>query len=97
MKNPIHKSIRAVALLLLSLVTMAGAVDVELQTDADTGEKYVNRPKTDTNVVSITAEDIANGITSFKVYDVGGKNGNFSRYNSYLSMWLSSFKEKKWI
>jgi hypothetical protein len=87
MKNSIHKLVGAAALLLLSLATMAGAADVELQTDAEMGEKYVNMPKTDTNVVSITAEDIANGITSFKVYDDGGKNGNFSRWaKGYLQL-----------
>ncbi len=78
MKNPIHKSIRAVALLLLSFATMASAIEVNLQTDDETGEKYVNMPVSGTDNLTITADDIANGITSFKVYDDGGKNGDFS-------------------
>ena len=58
--------------LLLSMTAQTTwAADVTLQ--ADNGTKYVNMPKTDTNTLTIPS-----GITSFKVYDDGGKDGNYS-------------------
>lgn len=73
-----HK-FRAFTLGLLAFVTVAGANQVTLQDDADAGEKYINMPSSGSDTLSINAEDIAGGITTFKVYDNGGKNGYFSR------------------
>ena len=47
---------------------------------------YVNMPVSGTNTLDL-AEYIANGVTSFKVYDDGGKDGNFASFvNGYLEM-----------
>ena len=53
-------------------VNAAWAADVTLQTDAQTGEKYVNMPKGKGYIT------IPEGVTSFKIYDDGGKDGNYS-------------------
>ena len=56
-----------------------------LQEDSD--GCYVNMPKTGTNSVNITAGDITNGLTSFKVYDDGGKSNDYSpNANGYLEL-----------
>ena len=58
--------------LLLSMTSQTTwAADVTLQ--ADNGTKYVNMPITGTNTLTIPS-----GITSFKVYDDGGKDDNYS-------------------
>ena len=68
-------------------VNAAWAADVTLQTDAQTGEKFVNMPATGTSTVNITSNDIANGITTIKVYDDGGKDGNYSwNADGYLAL-----------
>ena len=76
-RNPFYKTLQALALLLLALATMAGAA-TGLDTDPDTQELYVNMPVIGLNEVEITADDIANGLTSFMVYDDGGKSGDYS-------------------
>jgi hypothetical protein len=76
-RNPFYKTLQALALLLLALATMASAA-TGLDTDPDTQELYVNMPVSGTNTVEITAADIAGGLTTFKVYDDGGKSGDYS-------------------
>ena len=76
-RNPFYKTLQALALLLLALATMASAA-TGLDTDPDTQELYVNMPVIGLNEVEITADDIANGLTSFMVYDDGGKSGDYS-------------------
>ena len=74
----------AVTLLLMMLTTMtAWADDVNLAEDNDiaegtAGHYYVNMPATGTNTLTITAQDIADGKGTFKVYDDGGKSVNYS-------------------
>ena len=69
------------ATILLSLTAQpAWADDVTLQTDDDiaegtVGHYYVNMPATGTNTLTLTDATI----TSFKVYDDGGKDGNYSK------------------
>ena len=65
-------------------VNSAWAADVTLQTDAQTGEKYVNMPAEDTDELTISSEDIANGLTSFKVY--GGSYDDLDYRNLLLSV-----------
>ncbi|XME02180.1 YDG domain-containing protein [Lachnospiraceae bacterium C1.1] len=63
-----------------------------LQVDNDiaegtAGRYYVNMPTTGTNTLTITADDITAGKGAFKVYDDGGKNGNYSyKCNGYLTI-----------
>ena len=48
---------------------------------------FVNMPVTGTSTVNITADDIANGWTTFKVYDDGGKDENYSwNAEGYLTL-----------
>ena len=74
----------SLALLLMMLTTMtAWADDVNLSEDNDiavgtAGHYYVNMPATGTNTLTITADDIADGKGTFKVYDDGGKSGMYS-------------------
>ena len=75
----------AMTLLLVMLTTMtAWADDVNLAEDPDiavgtAGHYYVNMPSgTVTNTLTITADDIAAGKGTFKVYDNGGKGGQYS-------------------
>ena len=75
----------AMTLLLMMLTTMtAWADDVNLSEDNDiavgtAGHYYVNMPSgTVTNTLTITADDIAAGKGTFKVYDNGGKGGLYS-------------------
>ena len=85
-RNPFYKTLQALALLLLALATMASAA-TGLDTDPDTQELYVNMPVIGMKTVEITADDIANGLTSFMVYDDGGKEDNVSdNADSYLTM-----------
>ena len=83
----------SLALLLLVLTTMtAWAENVNLSEDPDitvgtAGHYYVNMPKTGTNTLTITAQDIADGKGTFKVYDDGGKSGYYSNdCNGYLTL-----------
>lgn len=63
----------SLALLLLMLTTMtAWAADVSLQQDGS--EWYVNMPQTGSNTLTLTDASI----TTFKVYDDGGKSGEYS-------------------
>ena len=75
------------ALLLLVLTTMtAWADDVNLAEDpaiavGTAGHYYVNMPSgsgTVTNSLEITTQDITDGKGTFKVYDNGGKGGQYS-------------------
>ncbi|MBQ3691325.1 MAG: T9SS type A sorting domain-containing protein [Bacteroidales bacterium] len=50
--------------------------NVTLTQDGD--EWYVNMPANGTNTLTITAQDIAAGKSTFKVYDDGGKDGGYS-------------------
>ena len=70
----------SLALLLLMLTTMtAWAADVSLQQDGS--EWYVNMPQTGSNTLTLTDASV----TTFKVYDYGGKNGDYSsNYTGYL-------------
>ena len=54
--------------------------------DAGTaGHYFINMPKTGTETLKITKQDITGGKGTFKVYDDGGKNGNYSdNCNGYL-------------
>ena len=80
--------------ILALLCTFAGtawAVDVTLSEDNDfamneAGHWYLNMaPKNDSYFLTLTADDIAAGKGTFKVYDDGGKNGNYTgQSNGYL-------------
>jgi len=61
------------SLLLATLAQTVWAADVTLQDD--NGTKYVNMPATGTDVLTLTDASI----TTFKVYDDGGKDGNYSK------------------
>ena len=50
---------------------------VTLSTDNETGEQYVNMIAHEYDDVGIAELSIPNGITTFKVYDDGGKNGDY--------------------
>ncbi len=80
---------RRVAMMLLATLFLAmtaqtvRADDVTLLEDpaipeGTIGHYYLNMPKTGTNTLTLTAQDIAEGKGMFKVYDDGGKNGNYS-------------------
>ena len=77
-------------LVLLMTAVTAWAADVNLSVDnaidvGTAGHYYVNMPTTGTNTLTITAADIAAGKGVFKVYDSGGKSGNYySSDNGYL-------------
>ena len=69
-RNPIHKTIQALALLLFAFATVASAANVTLQT-ADDGTKYVYMPNGGTDYLNISAEEaenIAYGGKPFLVY-----------------------------
>ncbi len=88
MKGRIIKTAAAVALALLlvtgnvpiqpvadlfgSMAITASALDVSLQQGGD--EWYVNMPKTGTDTLTLSDASV----TTFKVYDDGGKNGKYS-------------------
>ncbi len=70
-------------LVLLMTAVTAWAADVNLSVDnaidvGTAGHYYVNMPTTGTNTLTITAADIAEGKGVFKVYDDGGKDGDYS-------------------
>ena len=60
-------------LMVLFAVSATWADAVSLAEDGDDGTLYVNLPTTGTNTL-----EIGTGVTSFKVYDDGGKNGNYT-------------------
>ena len=64
----------------------AWAIDVTLQTDAVTGEKYVSMPVAGGYDVSITADDIANGLTSFKIYDNENKTSSVNESDLWVKI-----------
>ncbi len=67
------------SLLLATVAQTVWAADVTLQDD--NGTKYVNMPATGTDILTLTDASI----TTFKVYDDGGKDGNYSKNcNGYL-------------
>lgn len=78
MKKSFHM-ISLLALLLTFAVSTAWAAQRTLTADGN-GGYYINMPATGTDTLVIP-----NGVTTFKVYDDGGKNGNFSYYcDGYL-------------
>ena len=54
------------------------ASDANLTYNKDDGEWFVNMQTSGKATLTITEAQIAKGITSFKIYDDGGKNGNYS-------------------
>ena len=83
MKSKIHVFSRMFARLtpvnmllfiLFAVFATANATQLTLETDAQTGEKYVNMSVSNGSDSLILSEDI----TSFKVYDDGGKTGNYA-------------------
>ncbi len=74
------------ALFLLFAVNTAWAYDttieevVTLKLDNETGEQYVNMIAHEYDDVGIAELSIPKGTTSFKVYDDGGKNGNYGKF-----------------
>ena len=67
--------------ILLIFATLASAGDAaRLKMDLSTGEFYVNMPKSGVDTLNISADDFANGngVTSFKLYDDGGKDKPYS-------------------
>ena len=68
----------AMTLLLVMLTTMTAWADGIATLAQDGNEWYVNMPATGTNTLTITADDIADGKGTFKVYDNGGKGGQYS-------------------
>ena len=77
-RNPIHKTIQALALLLFAFATVASAANVTLQT-ADDGTKYVYIPNEDTDYLNISASDIDNGLRTFKIYATNGPWENYKK------------------
>jgi len=81
--------------LIIALLTTATAwADnvVTLSVDGDiaegtAGHYYVNMPATGTKTLTLTEQDITDGKGTFKVYDDGGKDGNYSAScNGYLTI-----------
>ena len=75
-------------------VITANAADVTLSVDDDidegtAGHYYVNMPKTGSDTLTITDEDIADGKSTFKVYDDGGKTGEYTITNSDWDSFLT--------
>ncbi len=54
------------------------ASDANLTYNKDDGEWFINMQTSGKATLAITESQIADGITSFKIYDDGGKNGNYS-------------------
>ena len=80
MKNSFHV-VSLLALLLASAVSTAWAAQQTLTADGN-GGYYINMPKTGVDTLVVP-----DGVTSFKVYDNGGKNGDFSSScDGYLVM-----------
>ncbi len=96
MKSKIHVFSRMFARLtpvnmllfiLFAVFATANATQLTLETDAQTGEKYVNMSVSNGSDSLILSEDI----TSFKVYDDGGKTGNYASsqgQNSQADLYL---------
>ena len=84
-RNPIHKTIQALALLLFVFATVASAANVTLQT-ADDGTKYVYIPNEDTDYLNISASDIDNGLRTFKIY---ATNGHWENYKKTRTLEIS--------
>ena len=63
--------------MILALMTFGSAMaaDVQLAYDSSDGYYYVNMPKTGTNTLTLDSN-----VQTFKVYDDGGKNENYSKY-----------------
>ena len=73
--------------ILFAVFATANATQLTLETDAQTGEKYVNMSVSNGSDSLILSEDI----TSFKVYDDGGKTGNYASsqgQNSQADLYL---------
>ena len=83
-----HLSIQQLLAALLTIAAIATgqtvwADDVTLSEDNDfgineAGHWYVNMPTDGKDYLTLTAQDLQNGKNVFKVYDDGGKNGNYS-------------------
>ena len=87
MKKSFHVFFLFVLFAFFAVNTAWAACPEPLQKDADTDECFVNMPATGTSTVSITADDIANGLTTFKVYDDGGKSKVYSpNADGYLEL-----------
>lgn len=54
------------------------ALDASLTYNKDDGEYFINMQTSGKATLAITEGQIADGITSFKIYDDGGKDGNYS-------------------
>ncbi len=69
-----------VLLSVFTTVTWAAseASDAYLTYNKDDGEYFINMQTSGKATLAITEDQIAGGITSFKIYDDGGKNGNYS-------------------
>ena len=69
-----------VLLSVFTTVTWAAseASDANLTYNKDDGEWFINMQTSGKATLAITEGQIADGITSFKIYDDGGKNGNYS-------------------
>ena len=76
MKTKIHAFFLC-ALTALFAVSASWAETRSLRSDGN-GGYYINMPITGTDNLTITVDNIADGITSFKVYDDGGSDGNYS-------------------
>ena len=76
MKTKIHAFFLC-ALTALFAVTASWAETRSLRSDGN-GGYYINMPTTGTDNLTITADNIADGVASFKVYDDGGNEGNYS-------------------
>ena len=75
----------SIILLLLLAGQVAWGTNVTLSVDPDipegtAGHWFVNMSDTDNLWLTLTADDLAVGKGTFKVYDDGGKNGNHSFY-----------------
>ena len=83
-----HLSIQKVLAALLTIVAIATgqtawADDVTLSEDNDfgineAGHWYVNMPTDGKDYLTLNVQDLQNGKNVFKVYDDGGKNGNYT-------------------
>ena len=93
MTNKLNQ-VLALVLTMAALMTgqTAWADDVTLSEDSGipvgtAGHWYVNLPYHNTNKLTLSTDDLAAGKNVFKVYDDGGKNGNYSEnISSYLSI-----------
>ena len=65
-------------------------VDPEIS-EGTAGHYYVNMPQEGWNALTITSSDLSEGKGTFKVYDDGGKSGDFSQHcNGTLSLTVPS-------